>query len=86
MLSSFRRLSKSKIGTFVMAAVLIGILAGFAMSDVRNFGSGNIGFGLGSDTLVKVGDQKVTEHEMSEAVQRRAWWSVATDCCDTQSG
>ncbi len=71
MLSSFRRLSKSKIGTFVMAAVLIGILAGFAMSDVRNFGSGNIGFGLGSDTLVKVGDQKVTEHEMSEAVQRR---------------
>lgn len=71
MLSSFRRLSKSKIGTFFMAVVLFGILAGFAMSDIRNFGSGDIGFGLGSDTLVKVGDQKITEREMNEAMQRR---------------
>ena len=71
MLSSFRRLSKSKIGTFFMVVVLFGILAGFAMSDIRNFGSGDIGFGLGSDTLVKVGDQKITEREMNEAMQRR---------------
>lgn len=71
MLSSFRRLSKSKVGTAVMAFVLFGILAGFAMSDVRNFGSGDIGFGMASDTLVDVGNQKVTEREMNEAVQRQ---------------
>ena len=32
MLSFFRRVSKSKIGTGIMAAVLIAILAGFAIS------------------------------------------------------
>ena len=58
MLSFFRRVSKSKIGTGIMAVVLIGILAGFAISDLRNFGSGDIGFGMGSSTLVKVGDQR----------------------------
>ena len=41
MLSFFRRAAKSKIGTWVMAAVGIGILAGFAYGDISNFGSGN---------------------------------------------
>ena len=71
MLSFFRRVSKSKIGTGIMAAILIGILAGFAIGDISNFGSGNIGFGMGSSTLAKVGDQQVTEREMSDAMQRR---------------
>src|SRR3982750_351160 len=72
MLSTFRRVSKSKVGTWFMAFVLIAILAGFAISDISNFGSGNIGFGgLGSSTLAKVGDQDVSEHDMSEAMQRR---------------
>lgn len=71
MLSSFRRLSKSKVGTLIMAIILAGILAGFALSDIRNFGSGDIGFGMGSSTLVKVGDQKIEERDMSEAMQRR---------------
>lgn len=71
MLSSFRRLSKSKVGTLIMAVILAGILAGFALSDIRNFGSGDIGFGMGSSTLVKVGNQKIEEREMSEAMQRR---------------
>lgn len=72
MLSFFRRVSKSKIGTWIMAAVLIAILAGFAVSDISNFGSGNIGFGgMGSSTLAEVGDQQVTEQEMSQAMQRR---------------
>jgi peptidyl-prolyl cis-trans isomerase D len=68
---SFRRLQKSKIGTWLIAILMCGALAGFAISDLQNFGSGNIGLGMGSSTLAKVGDQQVTEQEMSAAMQRR---------------
>ena len=71
MLSFFRSISKSKIGTGVMAFVLIAILAGFAVADLSNFGSGQIGFGMNSQTLAKVGDQTVSEREMSDAMERR---------------
>ena len=71
MLRTFRRLSKSKIGTFIMAAVLIAILAGFAVADLSNFGTGNIGFGMSSSTLADVGGKTVSEREMSDAMQRR---------------
>src|SRR5256885_6104929 len=71
MLRFFRRFSKSKVGTWLTAFILIGILAGFAVSDISNFGSGTIGFGMGSSTLARVGDQQVVDHEMSEAMQRR---------------
>jgi len=54
MSSFFRRVSKSKVGTWIMAAILIAILAGFAVSDISNFGSGNIGFGMGGGLLQKV--------------------------------
>lgn len=71
MLSFFRRASKSKIGTGIMALVLIAILAGFAVADISNFGSGSLGFGMRSSALVRVGDQEVTENEMNDAMQRR---------------
>ena len=71
MLSFFRRVSKSKIGTIIMAAVVVAIMGGFALADISNFGSGNLGFGMGSSTLAKVGDQQVTDREMSDAMQRR---------------
>ena len=71
MLSFFRRVSKSKIGTWIMAAILVAILAGFAVTDISNFGSGNIGFGMGSSTLASVGNQSVGDREMSEGMQRR---------------
>jgi peptidyl-prolyl cis-trans isomerase D len=71
MLSFFRRVSKSKIGTWLMAAVLIAILGGFALSDISNFGTGKLGFGLGSDTLASIGGEEVTDREMSDAMQRR---------------
>jgi peptidyl-prolyl cis-trans isomerase D len=71
MLTFFRRVTTSKVGTWIMAFILIAILAGFALSDLSNFGSGNIGFGMGSSTLAKVGNQQVTEEEMSQAMQRR---------------
>ena len=71
MLTFFRRVTKSKIGTFIMAGIGIAILAGFALADLSNFGSGNLGFGMGSSTLAEVGSQKITEQEMSDAMQRR---------------
>ena len=71
MLSFFRRVSNSKIGRWFMVIVLVAILAGFALSDLSNFGSGNVGFGMGSNTLAKVGSQEVTEQEMNDAMQRR---------------
>ena len=71
MLSFFRRVSKSKIGTGIMVAILVAILAGFAVADLSNFGSGQIGFGMSSSTLASVGDQSVSEREMADAMQRR---------------
>jgi peptidyl-prolyl cis-trans isomerase D len=70
MLSFFRRISKSKIGTSIIAAVGLAILAGFALSDISNFGSGTLGFGLSSSTLAEVGSAKVTDNEMSDAMQK----------------
>lgn len=71
MLRFFRRASKSKIGTWVMAAVLLAIVAGFAMADLSNFGTGNMSFGSGNSNLAKVGSLQVTERELSETMQRR---------------
>lgn len=72
MLSFFRRVSKSKVGTWIMAGVLVAILAGFAAADISNFGSGNIGGlgGMSSSTLARAGDQEIGEREMSEQMQR----------------
>jgi peptidyl-prolyl cis-trans isomerase D len=71
MLNFFRRLSKTKLGTGIVAIFFILILIGFASTGVTNFGSGNIGFGLSTNTLAKVGDEQVGEQEMSDAMQRR---------------
>jgi peptidyl-prolyl cis-trans isomerase D len=72
MLSFFRRISNSKIGTWVVAAIGVAILAGFALADLSNFGTGQIGgLGMSSTTLAKVGDQQVTDQDMSDAMQRR---------------
>jgi peptidyl-prolyl cis-trans isomerase D len=72
MLSFFRRLSKSKLGTGIVALLFLFVLIGFAATGVSNFGSGDIGLGsMSSSTLARVGDQEVSEREMSEAMQRR---------------
>jgi peptidyl-prolyl cis-trans isomerase D len=71
MLSSFRRLQKTKIGTAIVAAFFVLILIGFASTGVSNFGSGKYGFGMGASTLATVGGEQVTEEEMSQAMQRR---------------
>lgn len=72
MLSFFRRVSNSKVGTGIMALMLIGILAGFAIADVSNFGSGNIGFGgMSQSTLASVGGREVAERDLENQMQRR---------------
>jgi peptidyl-prolyl cis-trans isomerase D len=71
MLSFFRKISNSKIGTWIIAAIGLAILAGFALADLSNFGTGQTGFGMASSTLAKVGYQEVTEPQMSDAMQRR---------------
>ena len=69
MSSIFRRLSKSTIGTLVTVFFLVAILAGFALQDIRSVGSGGMGFDPG--TLAKMGNERVTERELSSAMQRR---------------
>lgn len=69
MLKSFRRLSKSFIGTGLIAFVGILILIGFAMGDIQSLSLGNSG--LSANDLAKAGSQEVTDREMSSAMQRR---------------
>lgn len=70
MSSSFRRLSKSSVGTGIMVVVLLLIIAGFAIGDIQNVMQGG-SFGQSADTLVKVGSDKVTDREVSRAMERR---------------
>ena len=59
MIASFRRLSKSTVGSIIMVLFVVTILASFAMGDIANLRSGS--FGMNSSTLAKVGGQQVTE-------------------------
>jgi peptidyl-prolyl cis-trans isomerase D len=68
MLSFFRRLSKSAIGTGLMILILLMILAGFAMQDIRSVFAGD--FGMGKGTLVKIGGEPVTERDLDGAMKR----------------
>ena len=70
MLSSFRRLSKSSVGTAVMVIVLVLIIIGFAMGDMQNVLSGNA-FSGGSDSLAKVGSERVSDRDITRAMDRR---------------
>ena len=70
MLASFRRLSKSTVGSIVMVLFVLAILASFALADISNVGSGTIGLG-GSSSLAEAGNQKITDRDMSQAMERR---------------
>lgn len=70
MLASFRRLSKSTVGTIIMALFLVAIVASFALADIQGVLSGG-SFGGGGDSLVKVGSEKVTDRDMTRAMDRR---------------
>lgn len=66
MLDSFRRLSKSKVGTAILVLFLLAIIGSFALSDVSSLKTSN--FGLGSDTLAKVGGEEVTDRDAGDAM------------------
>ena len=70
MLASIRRLSKSTVGTVILALFLAAIVASFAIGDIQNVLSGG-GFSGSSDTLVRVGSEEVTDRDLSRAVDRR---------------
>jgi peptidyl-prolyl cis-trans isomerase D len=70
MLASFRRLSKSKFGTAIMAGVLLAIIAGFALADLSNFGTGIPGFGMSSSTVATIGKEQIGERDVEAAMQR----------------
>ena len=69
MLASFRRLSKSTVGSIIMVLFVLAILASFALGDIANVAGGN--FGLSGSTLAKVGGQQITDRDMSGAMERR---------------
>ena len=68
MLSFFRSLSKSAIGTGLMVLVLVMILIGFAAQDISGVFSGN--FGMSKGTLVKIGGEPVSERDLDSAMKR----------------
>ena len=68
MLSFFRRLSKSAVGTGLMVLILLMILAGFAMQDIRSVFSGN--FGMSKGTLVKIDGEPVSERDLDRKSTR----------------
>ena len=68
MAAFFRRMSKSTVGTVIMALFVLAIMASFALADVQSYLPGATG---GPGTLVEVGDDTVTERELSAAMQRR---------------
>ena len=70
MLASFRRLSKSTVGTSIMVIILLLILVGFAMGDIQSVIRGG-GFGASADTMASVGSERVSDREMSRAMERR---------------
>jgi len=68
MFAAFRRLSKSAVGTAIMVLFLIAILASFALADMSSVGSGRLG--SGGDSLVRVGDERITTRDLDSAMRR----------------
>ena len=68
MLSAFRNLSKSKVGTIILALFLLAIVASFAIADMGSTGAS--GFGGSQGTLAKADDEQVTERDFSSAMDR----------------
>lgn len=69
-MSFVRKMSKSWVGTIVLALFLILLLLGFAMQDIQSVVSGG-GWGMNQGTLVKVGSEEVSDRDMASALQRR---------------
>ncbi len=69
-MSFVRKMSKSWVGSIILALFLILLLLGFAMQDIQSVVSGG-GWGMNQGTLVKVGSEEVSDRDMAGALQRR---------------
>ncbi len=67
MLGFFRRMTKSKVGIFVGLLLLVVIALGFAMADLQSLRPD--GAGATSGTAATVGDEKLTETELTSRVR-----------------
>ena len=68
MISFFRTLSKSVVGTIILVLFLVAILASFALADIKSVGSSS--FGGASGALVDVGDEDITDRDMAASMSR----------------
>ena len=68
MISFFRRLMNSRIGTILALIFVVLIGRAFALSDVS--GSGSFG-GLGQSNVAQVGSQKIALRELQDSVENR---------------
>lgn len=69
MIASVRRLTKSTIGSIILVLFVLAIVASFALGDIANVRSGNLG--MSNSTLAKVGGQQITDRDLSRAMERR---------------
>jgi peptidyl-prolyl cis-trans isomerase D len=67
MMSSFRRLSKSKLGTAILVIFLVAIVASFAVADIGQIRSSGA---LSGGTLASAGSEKIGEREYSDLAGR----------------
>ena len=65
---SFRRATKSWIGTILLVGIGLMIVIGFAFTDIQNTGFGT---GFSTSTLAKAGSLEVTDQDINDAMQRR---------------
>ena len=65
-----KKMSKSKVGTVILALFLVILLAGFAMQDIANVMTGG-SWGMSQSTLAKVGNEEISDRDVSGALQRR---------------
>jgi peptidyl-prolyl cis-trans isomerase D len=70
MIASFRRLSKSKVGTVILVGIGLVIASSFVFADLSAFDVGG-GGGNGGANLAKVGGEQLTERELSSELRRR---------------
>ena len=68
MISFFRGLSKSWVGTIILVLFFGAILVSFALADISNVGSNPLGGSSGA--LVDVGDEDITDRDMSTSMNR----------------
>ena len=68
MISAFRRLSKSAVGSIILVLFLVAIAASFALADISSVGSGSLGFG--QKGLAQVGDLEVSDRDMDSGMRR----------------